>query len=282
MKIVLIYNPKSGSALSSETLRGKCQAAGLTVESLLPLGGELAKTLQPFIKKDSTIAAVGGDGTLSLVAGLLADTEAVFAPLPGGTLNHFTKDLGISQDIDEALHQLVRSRIHNVDIASVNDRAFINNSSIGLYPSSLHVRSRFEDSIGKWPAAVIASMRTLVRFRTYDVTIGKETFHTPFIFVGNNDYSIDGVGGITRTHLNKGELTVFVAKTVSRIALLKIMLFALIGRAKELNEFDVYHAQSLVIKARKNRLSVSRDGEVGRMISPLRYKIHPAALRIRF
>lgn len=282
MKIVLVYNPKSGSALSAQELHAKCKAASIEIIKLVPLSDQLSRTLAPYVKDRAIIATIGGDGTLSAVAGLLAGTDAVFAPLPGGTLNHFTKDLGIPQDIDAAIHSLAASRIHKLDIASVNDRAFINNSSIGLYPSSLRVRSRFEAIIGKWPAAVAASVRTLVRFRTYDVTIGTETFHTPFIFVGNNNYAIDTIGGITRTRLDGGRLSIFVAKTVSRTVLLKIMLFALVGRAKELNEFDVYHATSLTIKARRKRLSVSYDGEVDHMRSPLRYKLKPGILRTRY
>ena len=282
MKIVLVYNPKSGSALSGAVLRAKCKAASIEIVELVPLNNQLGNNLTPHIKDKAIIAALGGDGTLSTVAGLLAGTDAVFAPLPGGTLNHFTKDLGISQDIDKALHDLANSHVHAIDVASVNNRVFINNSSIGLYPSSLHVRNRFETLVGKWPAAVVASIRTLVRFRTYDVTIGQETFHTPFIFIGNNNYAIDTIGGITRSELDGGKLSIFVAKTVSRVVLLKIMLFALVGRAKELNEFDVYHATSLTIKARKKHLSVSYDGEVGRMRPPLHFKIQSGSLRTRF
>lgn len=281
MNLVVVYNPKSGSAPSAKQLKSVFEAHGHSVEKIITLEDSLARKLKSFIKAKVTIAAVGGDGTLSAVAGCLAGTNATFVPIIGGTLNHFVKDLGAKQNLEEAVKHLAHSRVHSIDVARVNDAVFINNSSIGLYPSSLRVRSRLEDVLGKWPAAVFASFSALIRFRTYTVTINNKTVVTPFIFVGNNTYSINEIGGVQRTALNKGVLSVFVAKTASRWTLLKIALLAIVGKAHTLHEFDVYETTSLIIEA-KHSLAVSRDGEVERLRSPIHYKTDPAALRVRF
>lgn len=280
MKIVIVFNPKSGSALSKSELRKKCSAAGIEIERFVPLDDGFERKLAPYIKKGARIAAVGGDGTISAVAGKVAGTRAILVPLPGGTLNHFTKDLGISQDIDEALSALKKRRPRQVDIASVNGTFFINNSSMGVYPASLHSRDEIEPAVGKWPAAVIAAWWALVRLKTYRVTIDDEAFTTPFIFVGNNRYSLDSFGGTERTTLDEGLLTVFAAKTRSRLVLLKISLFALVGKAKELSDFDEFHARTLTIETAHRKLSVSHDGEVSRLTSPLEYELHAKALRV--
>jgi diacylglycerol kinase family enzyme len=282
MNITLVYNPKSGSALSAHELRATCRDNGIVIDALIAIDDRLARKLAAAIKQGATIAAIGGDGTLSAVAGLVAGTKAVFAPLPGGTLNHFAKDLGVPQDVSEALASLARSKVRAIDVAEVNNVVFINNSSIGLYPSSLHERNRFEDRFGKWPASIIASIRAMTRFRTYIVTIGDETFRTPFVFVGNNKYEIDGIGGAKRSRLDKGVLSVFIAHTSSRAALMKIALHAVVGRAARLEEFDQRTVTSLTIATKRNRLSVSRDGEVNRMASPLKFEALPGALKIRY
>ena len=225
---------------------------------------------------------VGGDGTISAVAACLSGTKAVCAPLPGGTLNHFTKDLGIPQDLDAALQALMKSKIHTVDVATVNDNVFINNSSLGLYPSSLYTRQRFEDRLGKWPAAIVASIRSLIRFRLYVVTINDETFRTPFIFVGNNTYAIDSVGAAERTRLDQGILSVMIAKTTTRWGLMKIMAGVLIGKAHTLDEFQTHATTSLTIQARRRAINISRDGEVNRLQTPIRYVSKHNALRVRF
>lgn len=281
MNLVVVYNPKSGSAPSASQLKNIFETHEHSIEKIITLDDSLAKKLKPFINAKATIVAVGGDGTLSAVAGCLAGTKATFVPIAGGTLNHFVKDLGAKQNLEEVAKHLAHSRVHSIDVAQINDAVFINNSSIGLYPSSLRVRSKLEDTLGKWPAAVFASFSALIRFRTYIVTINKKTVITPFIFVGNNTYRIDNIGGVERTALNKGVLSVFVAKTASRWTLLKIALLAIVGKAHMLHEFDVYETTSLTIKA-KHSLAVSRDGEVERFSSPIQYKIRPAALQVRF
>jgi diacylglycerol kinase family enzyme len=280
MKIVLIYNPKSGSALSARELRSKCEQHGIIIEKLIPVAKLSSKRLSLSIQKGMTIAVVGGDGTLSAVAGMVAGSRAIFAPLPGGTLNHFTKDLGIAQEFDEALSNLMTAKIRTIDIAAINGTVFINNASLGLYPSSLQVRNFYEDKIGKWPAAVFSSFRAFIRFRSYTVTVGNETFKTPFVFVGNNKYEL--LNGGSRKRLNAGKLSVFIARTTSRVTLLKIALFTLAGRQQSLDEFDERLTDSVIIHTKRRELNVSHDGEVTRMKSPFQFEIRKKALRIRY
>lgn len=282
MNIVVVYNPKSGSALSARDLRAKFAHSGIDIDSLIPINDTFAKKLTPFIKKQATIAVIGGDGTLSSVAGLLAGTKAVFAPLPGGTLNHFTKDLGVPQNIDEAIAHLAKTKVQTVDVATVNGIVFINNSSVGLYPASLHLRSKLERRIGKWPAALLSGAKAFVRFRTYKVTINGKTYNTPFVFIGNNQYKINKAGGPERTAINKGELSLFVAHTTSRVAFVKSMLYAGLGKARQLNEFEARTGSSFTFEMNKKHVSVSRDGEVNHLHTPLKYAIRVKALKIRY
>lgn len=280
MKLVFVYNPKSGSALSKNELAAKCKENNIIVEKFISVEGDISKKLASSIRSKKIIAAFGGDGTLSHIAGILAGSEVLFAPLPGGTLNHFTKDLGVPQDIDKALSRLPALTPKKIDLASVNNSVFINNSSVGLYPSSLQTRKKFESTLGKWPAAIVASVHTLFRFRTYIVTIKDETFKTPFVFVGNNEYALTGPGVIERKNVDKGELSIFIAKTASRRILFKIMLSALVGQIKDLDEFEIRKAESLTIQTTKKRLHISRDGEIDHVVSPLHFKIQKGALYV--
>lgn len=282
MNAVVVYNPQSGSALSANELRAKCAQHAITVDALIPVGNSLKTSLAPFIAQHATILVVGGDGTLSAVAGLIVGTKAVFVPIPGGTLNHFTKDLGIEQDIDKALANVASAHVRAVDVAAVNDTVFINNSSIGLYPASLQLRSTLEHRIGKWPAAVVSSVRALIRFRVYTVTINNEVFRTPFVFIGNNTYKLNAPGAPTRDALNKATLSVFIAHTTSRWGFVKGVLYAGLGKAHQLDEFEERTGKSFLIRIPKKRISISRDGEVNRMTLPLEYSVRPGKLYVRY
>lgn len=276
MKINVLYNPRSGSAQQPKQLRQLFERQGIRVQGFYTLDGD--KSLP--VTDNSIIAVIGGDGTISAVADRLKGSRVILAPLPGGTLNHFTKDLGIPQQLEEAVARLKNARVRQIDVGTVNGKVFINNSSIGLYPSSLRERRRFEHRIGKWPAVFVAAVRAFFRLPGYEVTINKKTFHTPFVFIGNNDYRIDSLGVAVRTRLDQGVLSVFMAKRTSRLLLLKIAVMALVGRAHLIDEFETQITSEVVIATARKHPAVSRDGEVWRMKSPLTYRSEPASLRI--
>ena len=49
-------------------------------------------------------------------------------------LNHFAKDLGLPLELNDAATVITTGEQRAIDVAEVNGRVFINNSSIGLYP----------------------------------------------------------------------------------------------------------------------------------------------------
>lgn len=280
MKCVLVYQPKSGSALGQDEIRARFRDADITVLALIEVTKDLQSQLNPWIQASAIIAVIGGDGTISIVTSLIAGTHATLAPLPGGTLNHFTKDIGVSQNIDEALVQIKTAKPRYIDVGRVNDRYFINNSSIGIYPATLQLRSKVEArGITKWFVALWASIRALIQLRSYRIELDGRMITTPFVFVGNNRYILDKVGTADRTRLDEGVLTVFVIKTRSRLVLCKMVVMALIGRVRQALEFDEYYPQQLTL-TRKQPLVISIDGELVRISTPLEYKVQPCALKV--
>ena len=81
--------------------------------------------------------------------------------LPAGTLNHFARDLGVPLGPTEAALLVRDGARRQVDVAEVNGRVFVNNSSIGAYPIAVALRERLQDAggRGKWSAMTRASLR---------------------------------------------------------------------------------------------------------------------------
>lgn len=280
MRAVLVYNIKSGSSLGIPELKELCAKSGIELEASIAIDDSLEAQLKPFIKKSACILAFGGDGTINRVAGLIEGSDAVLAPLMGGTLNHFAKDLGVSENIEDSLRGLIKATPVKVDVGFVNDKVFVNNSSIGLYPSSLRDRKRYETVVGKWPAACWAALRTLIRFPVYELELKDRTVRTPFIFIGNNHYDLDSSGLPARKSLQEGSLSVFIAHTTSRIKLVRLAFQALFGSVADAGEFETMELQQLTIRAKHSTLSVARDGEWARLKTPIKYKISPRALTV--
>ena len=234
----------------------------------------------------ATIVAGGGDGTLNAVASHLVGTGTRFGILPLGTLNHFAKDLGIPLEPAEALQTIATGRVMAVDVGEVNGHYFLNNSSLGLYPDIVRDRTRQQRRLGrgKWVAfmwAVWGALRRSPFLKVRLVVDGKEAQHrTPFVFVGNNAYRMEGFQIGSRAGLTDGVLSVYVADGARRWRLVALGLRALFGRLRQAREFREYLASELRVETPHRRLRVATDGEVRKMDSPFVYRIHAGGLKV--
>lgn len=280
--ISLVYNAKSGSSLTKKELQKKCTSHDLIVDDFASITHKkYLKKITSLVSRKKIIVAAGGDGTINAAAAHMVHTSSILAAIPSGTLNNFTKDIGIPQDIDAALQNIHTGKSHLIDTGSVNDVLFLNNSSIGLYPRSLSIREGLKGKMYKWPAALYAAFRAFLQFRLYNVEIkGYDVFKTPFIFIGNNRYHINNFGFTDRKRLDEGVLCVYVIKTTKRRTFAKLFFLAARGKLHEAEEFEVFTTDSVQINTRKKRLYVSHDGEVSRLYTPLRYSIQKKSLHI--
>jgi YegS/Rv2252/BmrU family lipid kinase len=232
------------------------------------------------------LIAAGGDGTISTAAAALAGTDITLGVLPFGTLNHFAKDLGIPLELEASVQNLIENNVIAVDVAEVNGRVFINNSSLGLYPDIVRDRERQQSRLGrgKWRSFLWASLSVLRRFPFLIVRIEVESmkrdFITPVVFIGNNEYQMQGFDIGARESLERGVLCVYIVKKQRRAALFRLSLAALLGRLEQARDFESLTTVELVIETNRKRVLVSTDGEVHSMTSPLHYRIRPRALRV--
>jgi diacylglycerol kinase family enzyme len=235
---------------------------------------------------DRIVVAAGGDGTISAVAAAVAGTDKVLGVLAIGTLNHFAKDLGIPLDLEGAVQTIVQGEVAAVDVAEVNGRTFINNSSLGLYPQIVSRREAQQERLarGKWTAFFWATLQAFRRFPFLDLRIAFEgqkiLRRTAFLFVGNNEYQIAGFNLGSRACLNAGKLGLYLTHGTGRLGLFRLAFHALFGRVDQAKDFDVFCVTEARIESRKRRLLVACDGEVERMETPLHYCIRPSALRV--
>lgn len=261
-------------------------AAGGPV-TLISNGAEIAAAVQSALDAQCTaIVAGGGDGTLNAVASRIVGTQTLFGILPLGTLNHFARDLGIPADPAQALEVIAAGRDIAVDVGEVNGLYFLNNSSLGLYPDIVRDRKRQQRRLGrgKWIAFVWAVWGALRRFPFLTVRLtvnGEAAMHrTPFVFVGNNSYQMEGFRIGTRARLHDGVLSIYVSHKPSRLGLVLLGLRALFGRLRQAREFREYLAAELRVETPHRRLRIATDGEVREMQSPFLYRIHAGALRV--
>lgn len=290
-KIAVILNASAGSGCDEDSARSfveKFAAHGIEATvTLAKNGGDLIGAAEQAVKDGvPMVAAGGGDGTQNAVASELIGTDVIFGVLPMGTLNHFAKDLGIPLGIDEAVATIAAGHSTKVDTAEVNGRSFLNNSSLGLYPDTVRHRELQQSRLGrsKWPAFFWAALTSLKRypFLNLQLTTDKTSYRqrTPFIFIGNNEYIMEGFNIGARNTLQDGRMSLYFAHRTSRLGLVVLAVRAVFGRLKQAKDFEMLSARTLTIESRHRQLRVSTDGEVNLMDTPLAYHIRPGSLNV--
>jgi diacylglycerol kinase family enzyme len=272
----------------AEELRGLLRDAGLDAELVLADGGQamIEAAERALAGGAHLVAAGGGDGTINAVASIMVDSGVDFGVLPMGTLNHFAKDLGIPLDLKAAVRNLAEGKPRAVDVGEVNGRIFLNNSGLGLYPDLVRDREKQQRRLGrgKWLAALWAGLAALRRFPflSMRLTVDGQRLarRTPFVFIGNNAYTMQGLAIGERARLDGGILSLYVAQRPTRLGLLRFALGALRGRLGDERDFDIVQAAEMDIETRRHLLRVATDGEVTLMRPPLRYRIRPGALHV--
>jgi diacylglycerol kinase family enzyme len=289
--IAIIINGQAGSGHKqalADALRERFAACALKADvTLAENGAQLIDAARAALAAGmGIVVAGGGDGSLNAVASVLVDTDVAFGVLPLGTLNHFARDLGIPFELDAAIAIIAGGRRIRVDVGEVNGRIFLNNSGLGLYPDMVRDRQRQRQRLGrgKWMAACWAAIAALRRYPFLSLRIKiDQTEHarrTPFVFIGNNEFTMAGWAMGARSRIDGGTLSLYVAQHPGRLGLLRLAWRALWGRLGQGRELDILLAHSLEISTHHKRLRVATDGEVTLMATPLHYRIRPAALSV--
>lgn len=280
MKVVLVYNDKSGSAMPLRELKRLFKQAGHSVEYSFGISQLRSRKLATLITDGATIAAVGGDGTLNSVARLLVGTQARLLPLPGGTFNHFVRDVLRSVDMQEILANAGTFKSKKLDVGMVNEELFLNNSNIGMYPFSLSERKRTKRYLGKWIAALLSASDQLILFRRHRLSIDGVKVRSPFVFVGNNKYDAEATIVPQRNRLDEGVVCLMVATSPSRLRLIRTLIEVLRGNIKQNTDFEISVKKKITIDTHRSSLPVSFDGEVKRLVPPLIYSSNARALNV--
>lgn len=232
------------------------------------------------------IGVAGGDGTVLTAAEVLAGTTTALAVLPGGTLNHFARSLGI-QTLDGAAATLAARGVSCVPLGVVDERVFLNTATFGFYADVVRRRERYRGLIGKWGAAVVGFVLTLARLRPMDVTLvveGKRLERrTGLIWVGMGRGSFPLVHR-SQDRRSRPDLEIVVLRPrgiPGTAALILRSLLALRRREHPIRDaaLEVLHARRLLIEGGQ-AIGVTLDGEVTRCTPPILVALQDEGLRV--
>ena len=295
--LYVVFNRASGRGNRDElgpAVEAACAAAGRACR-LLPVEqpGQLAAVARDAVREaqrvQGIVVAAGGDGTINGVAQAVLGSGCRFGVLPRGTFNYFARTHGIPPDLDGALRVLLTEDAVHVRVGRLNDRIFLVNASLGLYPELLEEREAWKQQFGRSRlVALAAGIKTLLRGHRslrLAVELGgqQRQVRTPTLFVGNNALQMEQVGVPQAPAIDAGRLAGVMLQPVGRGTLLALLArgaFGQLGAADQVLHFDF---DRLTVTARAfgaSRIKVATDGEVFWMPLPLRFDVAPDALAL--
>jgi diacylglycerol kinase family enzyme len=235
------------------------------------------------VSDDGAVVVAGGDGTINTVAQAVLPTGRPFGIVPQGTFNYSPRAHGIPLDTTAAAKALLTARLKPVQVGLVNERVFLVNASLGLYPELLEDREEFKRELGRKRAvAMWAGLRTLLReHRPLLIEVehdtGREVIQTPSIFVGNNPLQLEQVGLAEAADVQRRKLAAVIVKPVGRFTLVGLALRGMLGQLGEAESVRNFAFRSMTVRPLSGRarrgIKVAVDGEVFWSHPPLQFSV---------
>ncbi len=264
-KILFVINPGSGTRSKIDwepTLREYFLKQSMTFDFFLLEGKDDATSLKYWIDKlkPEKVIAVGGDGTVSLVAKQLLGLPIAMGILPAGSANGMAKELDIPVTINGALDIILNGEIKLSDVIKIND------DQICLHLSDLGVNAQlvkyFEQGNfrGKLGYA-LKVFKVLWRKKIMQVTIQTDTekiTRDAFMVVIANA-SKYGTGALINPEGNLHD-GLFEVVVVRRIALFSVLKMFLQFKRFNPKKVELFRATSAQISTAK-KIHFQVDGE---------------------
>jgi len=295
-----VVNGKAGSSDADAThdaIESGLREAGRTGIVRFAGQGELARVAREGAAKaladGSAVVAVGGDGTINTVAQAAHPAGCAMGVLPEGTFNYFAREHGAPTETAEALRWLLDARPEPVQVSAINERVFLVNASLGLYPDLLQDRERWKARFGRSRLVALgAGLATLLRAQDFlRLSIEWEgklrDVRTLTLFVGNNRLQLEKLGLADPDAPAQGgaadsQITAVILKPIGTVAMLALVLRGALGNLGDAGGVEHFVCHKLVVEPTftlgRRRVKVAFDGEVEWMRWPLSIRVLPKPL----
>ena len=288
-KVLLIYNPKSGSGMFQSNLDkivAKFQSRGMIV---VPLRADGSVSIESFLSglneaQYRKIIAAGGDGTINIVVNAMMknDLHVPLALFPAGTANDFAHYFDIPTDIDGMLSIALEDNYMDADLGKCNDRYFVNVAAIGpVIDVSQKTDATMKNALGI-VAYYLRGLSEVKSLKPVEFTITSPQINFTgdiFFMVVMNGNSAGGFRRLgVQSSINDGLLDVIIFKEMNFMELLPLAINVLQGRHDENKNVIYFQTPSLRIESPAD-MSTDVDGERGEPL-PLDIEIVPRRLKI--
>jgi len=281
-KILFVVNPVSGPGETDWTdiIRSYFQQQPDLIKIFqIPKGLTTDKLREEIgVVGPDIVVAVGGDGTIKLVAESVMETKIPLGILPAGSANGMAKELGIPMDSEAALRVLMTGRSRNVHLIRINGHVCIHLSDIG-YNADLVRRFEQQSGRGKW-GYLRAAVKALFRHPLMEVTmtVGNEevALRAAMIVLANG--TAYGSGAVINPVGNLDD-TLFEVVAIKKISAIEIFKMRFSHTPFNPEKTQLYQTNRLNIHSKRS-VHFQVDGEYLGKVKSIEASLLPASLYI--
>lgn len=281
MTFLFVINPVSGGTDKTDWIDSiNTHFASLphTAELLYLDGNNDSELLRRSIAdlKPARVVAVGGDGTLKIVAEQLLGTGVPIGVLPAGSANGMARELNIPGDMEGSLNVVVNGELKPVDIISINDDICLHLSDIGL---NAQVVKHYEQNNWRGMSGYLRSVLKALRKRRQlrvEIDTGQECVQRQALMIVLANARMYGTGAVINPDgdLSDGRFEVVVFRRLTFWGLLKLFWRF---RPFDPKHVEIFSATSVQIETHR-RAYFQIDGEYRGLVTKLTARIKPGAI----
>ncbi|WP_394940438.1 phosphatase PAP2 family protein [Psychromicrobium sp. YIM B11713] len=284
----LIANPGSGSYSPEAMADLRESLPGIRITELSEDQGFDQIVDQALAAADTEALAVwGGDGTVGSLAQRAIAEKLPLAVFPGGTFNHFARDVHTARvaDVERAVQQgtALLADVAEVKLETAEGqqtRIMLNTASVGIYPELVQRREALQKTLGKPVASIIAGLRTFVVLRPTKLKIDGKPSKIWLIYLGRGRYYPRGFAPLERPVLDDGVLDARYISARTAFSRFRLLGAILTGRTEVSPVVTLSTATSVRLEMADDAFALAIDGEVFDGVRSAVFAVLPAALTV--
>jgi diacylglycerol kinase (ATP) len=291
-KAVLFYNEKAGQIDNEQRLWKiqeffRTQKIDLQIE-YVPQPQNIMRGLMDQAIDEGTdlFLAAGGDGTVSLVGDILANTKYSLGIIPLGTGNLLAKQLKIPLNLKNALKFVISpdTDTFEIDTFSFNDRIFLLNLSVGVSSQIMEITPSEEKKRLGFFAYLLHFFQQILglELHRFDIEIDgqQKTVHASEVMITNSrTIALDSLEWSEDVNIDDGELDLFVVRAANLLDILGFVISVFTKRTWRNPIVHHFKIKNYCHIETTHPLPIQADGDpVG--YTPLKVILHPMSLKI--
>jgi diacylglycerol kinase (ATP) len=273
MKHLFIVNPTAGKGHALEVVPlikkyFKNKNEEYIVEKTKCPGDATLIARKYVTEENYRVYSVGGDGTLNEVLNGMAESDSSLAIIPVGSGNDFIRSIYKTNiNLKQLLIDTINGEEKPIDIGKVNERYFINISSIGFDAKVVESAKNYKKLplVSGGLAYVLGIFQTLIKNNKLEVEIEaegiKEKESILLIAVGNGIYYGGGFMALPYAKVDDNLLDVCIVKNLKRIRILTLFSKYKKGKHESIKEVSLQKVKKISLKA-DTEFPVNIDGEL--------------------